>query len=67
MKTEYYGNHSNFFENYNYCKPQVVDLNTYDADRAGGGGRVKKFELSQQEAAHDLSCLGGTKKNRIVR
>ena len=66
---EYYGIEfatiTKFFENYNYCKPHVVDLNTYDADRLGGGGRVKKFELSQQEAAHDLSRLGGTTKNRI--
>jgi len=66
---EYYGIEfatiTKFFENYNYCKPRVVDLNTYNADRLGGGGRVKKFELSQQEAAHDLSRLGGTLKNRI--
>ena len=45
--------HFRFFENYNYCEPVVVNINTFDAKIL--------FEMTDAESIADVSALGGTK------
>ena len=42
-----------FFKNYNYCEPEVVNLNTFDA--------CEKFVMTDAESRVDFKFLGGTK------